>query len=59
MADLVKLAERLNALLRRKLEVEAAVRMVDLSTTTERVRALKREHAELVDRIARLQRWVR
>lgn len=59
MADLAKLAERLNRLARRKLEIEAAVRMVDLTTTTERVRSLKREHARVVATIERLERRTR
>jgi primosomal protein N'' len=56
MADLVKLTERLNRLTRRKLEIEAAVKMVDLSTSTERVRALKHEHARCDQAIERLER---
>jgi hypothetical protein len=56
MASLERLADRLNQLARRKLEIEAQVKMVDLSTSTTRVRSLKREHARVVATIARLER---
>lgn len=55
MSSLEKRVERLNALTRRKLELEAMVRMVDLGTTTERVRTLKREHRRVVEKIAYLE----
>lgn len=55
MKDLHAKAALLNALTRRKLEVEAAVRMIVSETALQKVQALKREHANLVKRIARLE----
>jgi len=54
--DLARKTARLNELERRRLELEAAARMVDLTTTTARVRAIKQEHAQVVAHIARLTR---
>ncbi len=55
MKSLAEKAELLNALTRRRLVIEAAVRTVDLATPLERVRELKREHARVVRRIQRLE----
>lgn len=52
---LVQLAALLNELTRRRLEVEAQLRMVTLLTSLQVVQALKREHAALTGRIARLE----
>lgn len=55
MKSLADKASLLNALVRRRLEIESQVRMIDLSTSSQRVQALKREHARLVGRIKRLE----
>lgn len=54
MKDLHAKAALLNALTRRKLEVESQVRMIVSETALSKVIALKREHARLVKRIASL-----
>lgn len=59
MKSLHEKAELLNALTRRKLEIESQVRMVDCSTSLQRVQALKSEHARVVARIVRLESRLR
>lgn len=54
-ADLARRAHILNELNRRKLELEAQARMVTLTTTTREVRRIKRQHAVVVARLARLK----
>lgn len=56
MKSLAQMADELNRLTRRKLEIEASVRMVKLDTPLPIVRALKSEHAEVVGKIRRLER---
>jgi len=55
MKSLADKAALLNALQRRKLEIESKVRMIVSSTALQTVIALKREHARLVKRIASLE----
>lgn len=59
MRDLVRLADLLNGNERRRLEVLAQLRMVQLSTPTSKVRALKAELIELEDQHKRLSRKLR
>lgn len=56
MKDLHRRVEILNALYRRRLELEAQSKMVTTTTATSTVRALKAEHARVVHRIALLER---
>lgn len=55
MMSLYEKADLLNALTRRKLEVESQLKMVDVATLLRRVQALKREHARVVRLLARLE----
>ena len=55
MKDLHAKAALLNALIRRRSEVETQVRAIISSTALDKVQALKREHAQLCRRIARLE----
>jgi hypothetical protein len=58
MRNLVRAAEILNALTRRKLELEAKVRMVTSSTSYAEVVAIKLEHASVVQRIERIEKFL-
>ena len=55
MKDLHGKAALLNALIARRKAVELEVRNIISTTALAKVQALKREHAQLVKRIARLE----